>query len=103
LTSGRRFESWVKPLLRSGGAGHARIAEDVDSADLGGVAGTPTFFISGRRHSGLYDVTTLAKAVKAAGARDRRRLKRRPRRDALALGEAPSTTPVVTAQVPTRG
>jgi Na+/H+ antiporter NhaA len=50
-------------------AGDARIAEDVDSADLSGVAGTPTFFINGRRHSGPYDVTTLAKAVKAAGAR----------------------------------
>ena len=69
MTSGRRFESWVKSLLRSGGAGDARIAEDVDSADLSGVAGTPTFFINGRRHSGPYDVTTLAKAVKAAGAR----------------------------------
>ena len=50
-------------------AGDARIAEDVDSADLSGVAGTPTFFINGRRHAGAYDVTTLAKAVKAAGAR----------------------------------
>ena len=50
-------------------AGDARIAEDVDSADLSGVAGTPTFFINGRRHSGPYDETTLAKAVKAAGAR----------------------------------
>src|SRR5712691_11587980 len=30
-------------------AGAARIAEDVDSADLSGVSGTPTFFIHGRR------------------------------------------------------
>ena len=29
-----------------------RIAEDVDSADLGGVSGTPTFFINGLRHYG---------------------------------------------------
>ena len=29
-----------------------RIAEDVDSADLSGVSGTPTFFVNGRRHQG---------------------------------------------------
>jgi Na+/H+ antiporter NhaA len=47
----------------------ARIAEDVDSADLSGVSGTPTFFINGRRHYGAYDIETLSAAVKAAGAR----------------------------------
>jgi Na+/H+ antiporter NhaA len=47
----------------------ARIAEDVDSADLSGVAGTPTFFINGRRHYGAYDIETLSDAVRAAGAR----------------------------------
>lgn len=47
----------------------ARIAEDVDSADLSGVSGTPTFFINGRRHYGAYDLATLATAVKAARAR----------------------------------
>jgi Na+/H+ antiporter NhaA len=50
-------------------AGGARIAEDVDSADLSGVTGTPTFFINGRRHYGAYDVATLSQAVKAARAR----------------------------------
>jgi protein-disulfide isomerase len=50
-------------------AGAARVAEDVDSADLSGVSGTPTFFINGRRHYGAYDIATLAAAVKAAGAR----------------------------------
>ncbi len=45
-----------------------RIAEDVDSADLSGVSGTPTFFINGRRHAGAYDLATLSAAVKAAGA-----------------------------------
>ena len=50
-------------------AGAARVAEDVDSADLSGVAGTPTFFINGRRHYGAYDIGTLSLAVKAAGAR----------------------------------
>ena len=47
----------------------ARIAEDVDSADLSGVSGTPTFFINGRRHHGAYDIDTLTTAVKAAQAR----------------------------------
>jgi Na+/H+ antiporter NhaA len=47
----------------------ARIAEDVASADASGVAGTPTFFINGRRHYGAYDVTTLTQAVKAAAQR----------------------------------
>jgi Na+/H+ antiporter NhaA len=50
-------------------AGAARIAEDVDSADLSGVSGTPTFFINGRRHYGAYDTATLSAAVRAAGAR----------------------------------
>jgi len=31
-------------------AGDAEIAEDVDSADLSGVLGTPTFFVNGKRH-----------------------------------------------------
>jgi protein-disulfide isomerase len=50
-------------------AGAPRVSEDVDSADLSGVAGTPTFFINGRRHYGAYDIETLSLAVKAAGAR----------------------------------
>jgi Na+/H+ antiporter NhaA len=52
-----------------GHRGTARVAEDVDSADLSGVSGTPTFFINGRRHYGAYDIGTLSAAVKAAGAR----------------------------------
>jgi protein-disulfide isomerase len=47
----------------------ARIAEDIDSADLSGVSGTPTFFINGRRHYGAYDTRTLSAAVRVAGAR----------------------------------
>ena len=50
-------------------SGAARVAEDVDSADLSGVSGTPTFFINGRRHYGAYDITTLSAAVRGAGAR----------------------------------
>jgi Na+/H+ antiporter NhaA len=43
-----------------------RIAEDVASADASGVAGTPSFFINGRRHQGAYDVSTLSRAVRTA-------------------------------------
>ncbi len=50
-------------------AGAARVAEDVDSADLSGVSGTPTFFINGVRHYGAYDIGTLTAAVRAARAR----------------------------------
>ena len=49
--------------------GAARIAEDVESADLSGVSGTPSFFINGHRHQGAYDIETLTKAVKLARAR----------------------------------
>ncbi|HEY2788667.1 MAG TPA: Na+/H+ antiporter NhaA [Gaiellales bacterium] len=49
--------------------GRARIAEDVDGADLSGVSGTPTFFVNGRRHYGAYDIDTLTRAVRAARAR----------------------------------
>jgi protein-disulfide isomerase len=52
-----------------GGAATAHIAEDVDSADLSGVSGTPTFFINGRRHHGAYDLATLSAEVRAARAR----------------------------------
>jgi Na+/H+ antiporter NhaA len=48
-----------------------RIDEDVGSADAGGVAGTPSFFINGRRHEGAYDVATLTAAVRSARARSR--------------------------------
>ncbi len=49
--------------------GKARVAQDVDSADLSGVSGTPTFFVNGRRHHGAYDIEGLSAAVMAA--RDR--------------------------------
>ena len=50
-------------------AGATRIAEDVDSADLSGVSGTPTFFVNGRRHHGAYDIEALSSAVRLARAR----------------------------------
>jgi protein-disulfide isomerase len=47
----------------------SRVAEDVESADLSGVSGTPIFFINGRRHYGAYDIDTLSAAVRAARLR----------------------------------
>ena len=43
-----------------------RVARDVQSADDSGVAGTPTFFINGRRHYGAYDLDSLTAAFRAA-------------------------------------
>jgi Na+/H+ antiporter NhaA len=58
------------------------VAEDVASADASGVAGTPTFFINGKRHQGAYDIDTLTREVEKA--RHRVRLKEK----ALAAGGA---------------
>ncbi|HET9116019.1 MAG TPA: Na+/H+ antiporter NhaA [Gaiellaceae bacterium] len=60
-----RFEEDVRTR-----AGARRVAEDVDSADVSGVSGTPTFFVNGLRHYGAYDVASLSAAVKAARARE---------------------------------
>jgi protein-disulfide isomerase len=57
-----------------------RVAEDVATADSSGVAGTPSFFINGRRHQGAYDVTTLTDAVRRA--RNRARLRQKADRQA---------------------
>lgn len=46
---------------------HARrVAEDAASGESSGVAGTPTFFINGRRLYGAYDLASLSTAVRAA-------------------------------------
>ena len=64
---GLDVDRFGEDLRRHAGAAH--IAEDVDSADLSGVSGTPTFFVNGRRHHGAYDIANLTAAVKAAKAR----------------------------------
>jgi len=46
-----------------------RVAADVTTADESGVSGTPTFFINGRRHYGVYDIDTLTQAVRSAKQR----------------------------------
>jgi predicted DsbA family dithiol-disulfide isomerase len=47
-----------------------RVERDVESAEESGVAGTPTFFINGRRHYGAYDLDSLTEAFHAAQHRD---------------------------------
>jgi Na+/H+ antiporter NhaA len=54
-------------LRKHVGQGH--VMEDLDSADLSSVSGTPTFFVNGKRHYGAYDIDSLKKAVKLAKAR----------------------------------
>ncbi|HEX4833805.1 MAG TPA: Na+/H+ antiporter NhaA [Trebonia sp.] len=58
------IERYVNDLRGHGFAG--RVAEDVESADLATVSGTPTFFINGKRHYGEFDLATLKDAVRAA-------------------------------------
>ena len=59
-------ETFARDLRKH--AGQAKIAADVDSADLSGVSGTPTFFVNGKRHYGAYDIDTLSHAVGTAKA-----------------------------------
>jgi len=59
------------------------IAEDVASADASGVAGTPSFFISGKRYEGAYDLATLTAAVRAARTRAAAARLREPARPGL--------------------
>jgi protein-disulfide isomerase len=44
----------------------SRVARDVESADVSGVSGTPTFFINGQRHHGSFDLDSLSAAVRTA-------------------------------------
>ncbi len=60
-------ERFKEHLRRRKGA--PRIAEDVESADMSGVSGTPSFFINGHRHQDAYDIDTLSKAVRLARVR----------------------------------
>jgi Na+/H+ antiporter NhaA len=49
----------------------ARVGQDVESADISGVSGTPTFFVDGRRQYGAFDESSLTSAIDAARARNR--------------------------------
>jgi Na+/H+ antiporter NhaA len=66
---GLDLERFWDELRRREHAG--RVAEDVATADASGVAGTPSFFINGRRHQGAYDAATLTAAVRSAAWRAR--------------------------------
>jgi Na+/H+ antiporter NhaA len=47
-------------------AHETRVAQDIESADISGATGTPTFFINGQRHYGAYDLDSLKAAINAA-------------------------------------
>ncbi|HEY4026154.1 MAG TPA: Na+/H+ antiporter NhaA [Candidatus Dormibacteraeota bacterium] len=64
---GLDVERFEKDLRKPAGA--RRVSADVDSADLSGVSGTPTFFVNGRRLHGAYDIESLSRAVATARAR----------------------------------
>ena len=59
-----RFEEDLRSHRHAG-----RVLADVVSADESGVSGTPTFFINGRRHYGVYDIDVLTEEVRAAKRR----------------------------------
>ena len=64
---GLEIDPFKEHLRKRKGAAH--IAEDVESADMSGVSGTPSFFINGHRHQDAYDIDTLSKAVRLARVR----------------------------------
>jgi protein-disulfide isomerase len=64
---GLDVERFVEDLRRRVHA--QRVADDVRSADASGVAGTPSFFVNGRRYQGAYDLPTLTSVVREARAR----------------------------------
>jgi protein-disulfide isomerase len=64
---GLDMERFGRHLRRHAGA--SRVSEDVESADLSNVSGTPTFFVNGRRHMGAYDIDHLSRAVRTARLR----------------------------------
>jgi Na+/H+ antiporter NhaA len=49
-----------------------RVERDVVSADDSGAAGTPTFFVNGRRHQGRNDLATLSAAIRRELSASRR-------------------------------
>ena len=66
-SSGLDEQRFREDLMRHVHAG--RVAQDVESADVSGVSGTPTFFVNGQRYTGRFSVDGLAAAVRAARTR----------------------------------
>jgi protein-disulfide isomerase len=58
------------------GSFSARIAQDVNSAEEAGVAGTPSFFVNGVRYRGAVDFTALEARIASAGRMARLREQR---------------------------
>jgi len=68
------------PATCANHAGQAKIAADVDSADLSGVSGTPTSSSTAIGTHGAYDISTLSDAVRTARTRTLISSPRQPRR-----------------------
>ena len=66
---------FTKQLYAHAHAG--RVGQDVESADISGVSGTPTFFVNGTRQYGAFGPESLAAAI--ALARDQARISSRRR------------------------
>jgi Na+/H+ antiporter NhaA/predicted DsbA family dithiol-disulfide isomerase len=63
---GLDVKSFTKDLREHRWSDH--VAADIESADVSGVAGTPSFFVNGQRQAGAYDLATLSRAVRTARA-----------------------------------
>lgn len=50
------------------GVAARRVDEDVESAEEAGVGATPTLFVNGRLHAGVYEFLPLLKAIQSAPA-----------------------------------
>jgi len=64
---GLDLDGFTEDLQRN--VGGNPIAQDVEAPTGAACPARPTFFINGRRHHGAYDIDTLSRAVRAAGAR----------------------------------
>ena len=65
---------------------HGRVQRDFSDGVRSGVNGTPTFFINGRRHYGVYDIDTLTEAVRGAKSRARLTAAARQPTDVVSAG-----------------
>ena len=53
----------------AGGAFAGRVKKDLESGEKSGVGGTPTFYINGKQHQGLFTYEGLVEAIEAAGSK----------------------------------
>lgn len=68
---GLDIEQFIIDMTSDGAA--ARVRRDFVGGIRSGVDGTPTFYINGQRHNGLYDYDTLRKVIEDAAANAKQR------------------------------